>query len=373
MQDHAPESNISVKEVQLLEVDNSASILAVLTAGRTDRLIGHFGLQVHFEKDGRREKRNMVMKIKPHGREIVAMLDSLAAACGGKLADVYHQYRQLTGFQHTHLREQEIYKTLSPSFTPEIYGVYTNAEDEVYIILMEYLQEVDLLNSVMTPEKWSNKHIKKALVQMAQWHAGMLNKTKLLDQSLWDDAPSRGYMKQLTPLWTALLENAAERFPDLYTPERTAFLQRAIETIPQRWSELEKQPLTLVHNDLNPRNTCFKLVEGHLRFCAYDWELSTFHVPQYDVAEFLSFVLDAERYPLRSGYLEFYRKQLHQLTGCYADKELFKKVFRWAALDFGLHRIGMYMMAHTISPYPFLPRVVNSFFDTVMVQESVTA
>ena len=32
---------------------------------------------------------------------------------------------------------------------------------------------------------------------------------------------------------------------------------------------------------------------------------------------------------------------------------------------FGLHRLGMYLMAHALSPYPYLPRVVASYFDTL--------
>ena len=124
-------------------------------------------------------------------------------------------------------------------------------------------------------------------------------------------------------------------------------------------------PKTLVHNDLNPRNTCFKLVEGAPVFCVYDWELATYHVPQYDVIELLCFVLDADRYHLRLIYLEFYRNALHELTGLCADKEVFSRGAELAAYDFGLHRLGMYMMAHSVSPYPFLPRVVNSYFDTL--------
>ena len=125
-------------------------------------------------------------------------------------------------------------------------------------------------------------------------------------------------------------------------------------------------PKTLVHNDLNPRNTCFKRrADGRLQFCAYDWELATYHVPQYDVVELLCFVLDADRYHLRAGYLEYYRQCLHARTGRFADPAAFRTGFDLAALDFGLHRLGLYLMAHTVSPYPFLPRVVDSYFDTL--------
>ena len=83
------------------------------------------------------------------------------------------------------------------------------------------------------------------------------------------------------------------------------------------------------------------------------------------MVELLSFVLDEDRYHLRLGYFEHYRQALHALTGRYADADAFRIGAGYAALDFGLHRLGMYLMAHSVSPYPFLPRVANSYFDTL--------
>ena len=368
MRAHAPEAEIRVLELRSLPIDNSASILSVLTAGRSERPLGHFGLQVSYEKNGEVLSRNMVLKVKPHGREIVEMLNALAGACGEKLAPVYEQFKWLTGFQHTHRRELEIYGRLPAPLQPQIFGLHADEENEAYYILMEYLQEVDLMNSSMEPHKWTDTHIKEALKEMAVWHASQLEKETDLDKMYWNDAPSPAYMQELRPLWEALLENASRNFPELYTPERKARLQQAIDTLPAYWQELEKMPKTLVHNDCNPRNICFKRTGTDVgAFCLYDWELATWHVPQYDVVELLSFVLDADKYSLREEYLEYYRQQLDQLTGKFNDMAAFRRGAELAAFDFGLHRLGMYMMAHTVSPYPFLPRVVNSYFDGLAV------
>lgn len=364
MNNHQANQNIVVKKVKTLEVDNSASILAVLASASSENLIGHFGLAIDFTRNGIPESKKMVMKIKPHGNEIVNMLNSLATACGPELATIYTQYKSETGFQFTHLREQEIYKNLHPVFTPEIYGLYTDEKVNSYLILMEYLEDVELLNSVMEPEKWTDKHIKTALKQMAEWHYIMFKDNKnLMKSKIWKtDLPNLDYMTKLMPLWTALLNNAADKFPQLYTQERSEKIQNAINQIPVWGSKLNALPKTLIHNDLNPRNTCFKIINRDLKFCAYDWELATFQIPQYDVAELLCFVLDKDKYHLREEYLAFYRKELNQLTGLYNNKASFKEEFIWASLNFGIHRLGMYMMAHSVSSYPFLPRVVNSFF-----------
>ncbi len=326
-------------------------------------MIGHFGLAVTFDAQGKQQTRHMVLKVKPHGDAIVAMLTGLARANGGQLAAVYPAYERRTGFQHTHWRELEVYGKLRPDFGPQIFGLYADPEHGTYLILMEYLEGVDLLNSVMTPEEWSDRHIRQALSQLAVWHARHLNKPLPIDPAYGDDAPSRAYMMGLAPLWKALLANAAEKLPHLYDANRVARLGEIILTIPDYWLELERMSKTLVHNDLNPRNTCFKSANGAPTFCAYDWELATCHVPQYDVVELLCFVLDADRYAMRGAYLEFYRCALHEHTGLFANERAFRRGAELAAYDFGLHRLGMYLMAHALSPYPFLPRVVDSYFD----------
>jgi aminoglycoside/choline kinase family phosphotransferase len=277
---------------------------------------------------------------------------------------VYPAYAALTGFQQSHGRELEVYRNLRSDLQPDVFGVYADESTETYLILMEYLEDVTLLNSVMSPESWTDTHIRQALDQLAGWHAQHLDRQLPLNPVYWTDAPSKAYMLKLTPLWTALLQQAARAFPDLYTAERTVTLQEIIGAIGSYWQELEQLPKTLVHNDLNPRNACFKQKEGP-QLCVYDWELATYHVPQYDVVELLCFVLDADRYPLRLTYMAHYQTALHELTGRYADQRAFQRGFELAAFDFGIHRLGLYMMAHTISPYPFLPRVVNSYFDTL--------
>ena len=162
-----------------------------------------------------------------------------------------------------------------------------------------------------------------------------------------------------------MLSNARRHLPNLYTPTRVAFLERAIAYLPDYQAELRAMPMTLVHNDLNPRNTCFKGAQ----FCVYDWELTTFHVPQYDVVELLCFVLGQNCYAQREEYVEYYREALHQLMPLFSDRKAFQRGFHLAALDFGLHRLGLYAMAHSMSPYPFLPRVIESYFDTVQSVE----
>lgn len=366
MQDQNPGSAIKVSGIQQFPVDSSASILSTLNASSTGQEIGHFGLEVSFFKNDKPRQIKMVMKVKPHGKVTASMLSGLAELCGKPLNKVYPKFEKITGFINTHMRELEVYKKEMSTIQPEIFGMSVDPENEIFIILMEYLEEVELLNSVMEPEKWGREYIEAALLQMAEWHASFLNQTEGLNMEFWkEDVPGEDYMLQLQPLWRSLLEHASTTLPEIYTPDNKAILERGIEKIPAYWGQLEKMPRTLVHNDFNPRNICFKRENGSPQLCLYDWELATFHVPQYDGVEFLSFVLIPENYDTRLQYLEIYRRELNRITGKFSDKEEFQKGFAYAALDFGLHRLGMYVMAHTVSPYPFLPRVLNSYFNTL--------
>ncbi|MBG8555641.1 aminoglycoside phosphotransferase family protein [Hymenobacter guriensis] len=355
---------VRVLAVEPFALDNSASILAVLTAGHSGRPIGHYGLRVRYEAAGQQHTEDLVLKLKPPGTEISAMLGALAQACGGGLAEVYPNHILNTGFAHTHHRELAVYAQPDPSLMPAIRGLHHDEAAGVYAILMEHLgPDMELLNSVMEPEHWTDEHLRNTLTQLADWHAAHLLPAGA--PLPWADAPTLDFMLAQRPLWQALLTNAATRLPELYPPARAAQLQAALDALPRYWPELAAAPRTLVHNDLNPRNTCFRNTPAGPRLCAYDWELATYHVPVYDVVELLSFVLTPERYAQRLDYLEFYRQQLHARTGLFADADNFHRLAGLAAFDFGLHRLGMYLMAHTVSPYPYLPRVVASYFDTL--------
>lgn len=383
IQRRAPGSDWRVLHVAPVPLDSSASILVTLTAGQSEQPIGLFGLTLTYTVDDEAPRTvRLVLKVKPPGSTVSAMLAGLAGMCGGQLAAVYPRFTARTGFEHTHWRELAVYDAFAPgpegtvtpdagsALLPRVWGLHSDPAAGQFAILMEYLEgaAAHLLNSVMAPEAWTDATLRAALDQLARWHARHLNQPLALRPEEAADQPSGAYMQELAPLWEALVANAADHFPTLYPPARVRALTGFIADIPLYWRELAARPKTLIHNDLNPRNTCFRAGGGSLQLCAYDWELATHHVPVYDAVELLCFVLDVPRYAQRLVYLEYYRQALHTYTGGeYADATAFRREAHLAARDFGLHRLGMYLMAHTVGPYPFLPRVVNSFFDTLVL------
>jgi hypothetical protein len=362
LRQHAPAAAAEVRAVRPWSLDSSTSILSNLTAGRTAQPIGLFGLAVELrEADRPWRTQRMVLKAKPHARAICQMLTGLAQACGGAVAEVYPAFEYLTGFGDTHRRELAVYASVARPATallPRVWGTHADDATGSYLVLLEDLSDRELLNSVLTPAHWTDAHLRAALRQLAAWHAH-----HLVPASTAPPEAAPATWPQLAPLWEALLDHAGRHCPELYSATRRQFLTQAIRDIPASWAALQSLPKTLVHNDLNPRNTCFRPgPDGQPQLVAYDWELATYHVPQYDVVELLAFVLGPDRYHLRAGYFEYYRQQLHAHTGRFADQAAFAEGTRLATLEFGLHRLGLYLLPHALSPYPFLPRVVESFF-----------
>ncbi len=350
---------VNVTGVESYFIDNSASILVTLTSQSSEQVIGHFGLKVTYNLDGRSFEKNMVLKVKPHGREISNMLAGLAKMSDPELGEVYARYADRTGFYNTHQRELEVYRHLHRPLQPEIFGLLELPESDSYQILMEDLSDAELLNSAMQPEAWTDSHIRKALKSIAGWHAYASGAREKINPQYWIDTSAPEYLSELQHLWGALIDSASERYPELYGEELMSKLNAALPNLAKIADELRKMPQTLVHNDCNPRNSCF--VKGE--FLLYDWELACFHVPQYDLVEFLCFVLEPGRFENRQEYVDFYRKELSKRWSEWGDKSLFNRALGLAALQFGIHRLGMYMMAHAVEPYPFLPRVVNSYAD----------
>ncbi|HKK38759.1 MAG TPA: hypothetical protein VJ949_05050, partial [Cryomorphaceae bacterium] len=62
-------------------------------------------------------------------------------------------------------------------------------------------------------------------------------------------------------------------------------------------------------------------------------------------------------------YVSYYHERLNQLCEDWSDLELFHRGLALAALHFGIHRMGMYLMAHAVAPYPFLPRVAKNYVE----------
>ena len=168
-------------------------------------------------------------------------------------------------------------------------------------------------------------------------------------------------MVELTPLWRALIDHAAEEFPDWFEIDDKQRVMGRVHQLAEWWPELEKMPRSMVHNDMNPRNIGFRREEGGLNLCAYDWELATVDVPQRDLAEFLSF-MELERYTDEQlfEFIERHRVKLEEASGQSIPAKAWMQGFNLTLRHYSMTRVTIYLMSHTFRNYKFLERVVRS-------------
>lgn len=133
---------------------------------------------------------------------------------------------------------------------------------------------------------------------------------------------------------------------------------------------MENLPRTLIHNDFNPRNICFRKRDNKLELCAYDWELATLHVPQHDLAELLTFVLTPEvSLEEVKYYIEFHRLALESEVGDRINPEQWLDGYKYSLYDLAVNRIPMYVMAHTFRHYSFMERVYKTLYHLIRYEE----
>ena len=296
------------------------------------------------------------------------MVNQMAQGCGNNLAVNYELHKHNTGFKNCHLRELAVNRISDPRFTDIVPKAYFTKEDkdkEIFVFAMEYIENVSHMDSVNNVGIWKESHIKTVLSDIAKFHSIYLGKEEELKSFKWISYFNTEKMINMGKLWRELLVHNEYEFPDIYTKPRVALINRFINDIPNFWPEIESSPRTLVHNDFNPRNICLKeLSKGDFKLCAYDWELATIHVPQHDVAEFLSFILPPDTdIEVWDKYLDYYRECLEEASGETFESERFKEIFHYACYDMAVNRLALYTMAHTFKDYTFLPRVLNTIFN----------
>ena len=121
-------------------------------------------------------------------------------------------------------------------------------------------------------------------------------------------------------------------------------------------------PVTLIHNDCNPRNIALRRDGDGYRLCAYDWELATIGRPQRDLAELLCFVLpDDVDAGTVAAWIERHRLALAVRLARAIPAAEWRAGLRAAMAEFLVDRVSFYTMIQRVRPQAFLPRVLRTW------------
>jgi aminoglycoside phosphotransferase (APT) family kinase protein len=258
-----------------------------------------------------------------------------------------------------------VYRQSDPRFVrnvPRVYQTFHDEGREAYVLVLERLTDVTLMDSADDVAGWGPAQVEAALRGVAEIHAVWYRREEELKQLPWLAAqPSASSMTSMTELWEELSRHAFEEFPELTSAEDLQARQDLVGSIPDWWSEIESLPRTLVHNDFNPRNVALRGRNGSSQLCAYDWELATLHLPQHDLAELLCFVLAPDcGHDEVDHYVEVHRRALEDASGYEIDAKSWRCGLGLSLADLSVNRIPLYLMAHTLHHYGFMERVLRT-------------
>jgi hypothetical protein len=303
----------------------------------------------------------VMLKLKPTDEEVILMVNAIAGMCGRQVADSHADSRRLTGFVGCHRRELALNELGDPRLrqhSPRVLGICRDDLREVYGIVLERLDDVVLLDTADDPRGWQPTHVEAALQGIAAVHAIWYGRESELAAEPWlGTVMTTEQMVKMSPLWESLAAYAREEFPDWFSAEDLDRSKTLVGSLRFWWSELERLPRTLVHNDFNPRNIALRREGAGFRLCAYDWELAAMYPPAHDLAELLCFVLnpDVSREEV-DHYVEFHRQALEGACGRSIDATQWRQGYRLSLRDLWVNRFAMHIMAHAFRNSGFLER-----------------
>ncbi|KAA0024856.1 hydroxymethylglutaryl-CoA reductase [Antrihabitans cavernicola] len=360
----------TVETVKILGNVTDASVISELTHRvSSQKLVGILPLDLHVS--GRSEPIEAVVKSKPLDAEVVLAAHRLVSLAGGRLSEAWSRGSDVSGFLGTHMRELALYRDPGPmaAVMPKCYGIYEAPEREAFLLVLERLDTgVILKDSGNRPQDWRDFHIEAALTGIAGVHGHWYGREAELLENEWLGPPTRAArVADMSDLWLGLYEHHRQEFPHLVDSAWLAEVGQQIATMGTWWRELEAMPRTLVHNDFNSRNIALRRspdsdddgdIDG-LSLVAYDWELTTVHVPQRDLVELLAYVLTPDvSSETVEHFVEFHRRAVSKVAGVEITPELWRRGYRLALSDFVIRRLSLYLLAHTVHRLSFIERVV---------------
>ncbi|MES2320053.1 MAG: thioester reductase domain-containing protein [Pseudomonadota bacterium] len=333
------------------------SILSELASTRSG---GRTGLW-HCEGRGARPL-NAVLKLKPAEREQGAVMLATAGLCNVGLEATFAAHLHRMPYRRSIEREHAIGLMTDARIArhmPDTLAILPAGPDGVSGMLFGFLDEAQFVHE---GTQWSAAHLDAAVRGLGNIHAAWLGREQELLAADWIACESCGPgLLAMQPLWRALAEFAGPRFSAMLGRDALREQRAWIDGMPHWLPATFSMPNTLIHNDFNPRNMAFRNKPHGLELCAYDWELSTVGLPQYDLAELLCQVLpERGRAAIAEKAINGHRIALQAASGQRLDAAAWREGMALALRCFIVCRLPMYVIIDRFRPQAFLPKVVRN-------------
>ncbi len=347
------------------DLDTRDAIISEVAQAESEGICGLFRFHLRIRNETGVQRLSTVLKIKPSGQQLIKIGTQVARLTGeDTLGGLFENQHPIFNLEQSNVREIALYQNAHErlcSYLPHIYGTRCDRHRNIFAILMEDLGDCSHLNTVNDPSQWQPDHIRSVLDALGDIHALYWNETRPLPKQVPIERIDPARYLAAEPLLRGLVGFNAVRYPDLMSKELKQVLQTILQDLPGFVRKLKQQPMTLTHNDFNPRNLCFRRRNGSLQLVVYDWELALYQNPQHDVIEFLIFALDHGT-PLShfDQYAENYYRMLSDKVGDLPSRESFFQGLFLNAVDLALVRFNLYLMGYSILNFKFMERVYGN-------------
>ena len=343
----------SIDSIELINSDKiNNGILTNLVQRVSKKIVGFIPMLIHYETG---EAKQVLLKSKPMDDELIEGLHFMASNINSALADNLILHKENLEYKNSHIKEIEIYKFLHRNkypFIPEFYGDIQIKEREIYLFLLEKLNEneMEIFNSENDTKVWSDKFILEAIKSIHIVHKGFLNG--------WN----RDELNMVPPCNVTLSLPFYQQSNQInqkdYLFWELDYLFQDIGHVIELWksnlpNKISKQ--TLVHNDFNSRNVG---VRKNCTICIYDWELAMLNIPQRDIFEFLAFTFDTnfKREQLKY-FLKMHFDLVREINGDSYSWKFYIDDFIISGYEFLITRATFYLAGNTLLNYSFIKRV----------------
>jgi NADP-dependent 3-hydroxy-3-methylglutaryl-CoA reductase len=339
-------------------------IVSSILARRRAGLKGIFRYRLQIQSGSAVEETPMILKLKSPDTEIADIAQGLARLSGeDRLPGLFEVHFPVFGFDSCDVREVQFYRWAGGTlgrYLPRVYGTDYNEEREYSAILLEDLSSLSHFDTVDCPGAWDDPSIRVVLEGLSDIHAVHFDRGGAMAEELRMNVLDPTALIDARNMLRELALYNARRFPEIISPSISCRSLEFLEGAAQVYTEMQSHPMTLTHNDFNPRNICLRPTPSGASLVVYDWELLCYQNPQHDLMEFLIFVLDGAPRDVYLGYARYYYERLVEKTGKETPWKEFCRILYLNALDLALNRFNLYLLAHNTLKLPFIGRVYKN-------------
>ena len=351
------DAGLTLDGVELTRLGADASIISELTSLREGSDVGLYR--------GMLNDRRVIVKVKPVDESAIAMLIGVAQLNGPELGALFERFTHRLALKDSHVREIEMYRSEDPRFRrnmPEVLALSARDGSGRWVAVLEELPESELSPVSDAAPGWADARLDTVLRGMAEFQAVWMGREAELRALPWL-APERtpATVMEFVPMYRALAEQAIAKSGAWKVPGLAEVHLALVEATSQWAGVFERLPRTLIHNDFNPRNIAVR-GGAEPRLCVFDWEAAAIGVPQRDLAELLTWTLDADASRDEvARWLERARVLVGAASGVELSRADWDLGFRASLAELFVDRLAMYAMVDHIRPQPYLPRVIRTW------------